>query len=246
MAAYQCCFAKVYDRLMKRDTEKFASYILDLLSTFAVDPPARVLDIGCGTGHIAIELAKNGYRVRGGDISPAMLEEAVKKAHDNNVHVAFSQMDMTKMELDREVVAVVSVCDPVNYLSPIQAPLFFSSAYEQLPHNGLLLFDVSTPYYYQQEVGNDLYGEVLEDAAYLLQTEVDDQTCMMEMTMFAQRRNGLYERSAERHMLYQHAKETLERVLYNVGFDGVWIYEFGTQNPPEEHCPRWQFVAKKN
>lgn len=44
-----------------------------------VDPPARVLDAGCGTGRVAIRLAELGYDVVGIDVDAAMLMEA--RAH---------------------------------------------------------------------------------------------------------------------------------------------------------------------
>lgn len=43
---------------------------------------ASVLDGGCGTGRVAIELAKRGYRVTGVDADAAMLASARSKAPD--------------------------------------------------------------------------------------------------------------------------------------------------------------------
>lgn len=40
----------------------------------------RILDAGCGTGRVAIELARRGYEVVGVDIDPAMLAAARRKA----------------------------------------------------------------------------------------------------------------------------------------------------------------------
>jgi SAM-dependent methyltransferase len=41
-----------------------------------VDPPARVLDAGCGTGRIALRLDELGYAVVGADVDEAMIEVA--------------------------------------------------------------------------------------------------------------------------------------------------------------------------
>jgi SAM-dependent methyltransferase len=41
-----------------------------------VEPPARVLDAGCGTGRVAIRLAGLGYVVVGVDLDASMLREA--------------------------------------------------------------------------------------------------------------------------------------------------------------------------
>lgn len=44
--------------------------------------PARVLDAGCGTGRVAIELARHGIEVVGVDVDPAMLDTARQLAPD--------------------------------------------------------------------------------------------------------------------------------------------------------------------
>jgi 2-polyprenyl-3-methyl-5-hydroxy-6-metoxy-1,4-benzoquinol methylase len=51
----------------------------DFVSSFA---PQTVLDAGCGTGRVAIELARRGVRTVGVDLDPGMLETARLKAPD--------------------------------------------------------------------------------------------------------------------------------------------------------------------
>lgn len=47
---------------------------LALELTADVEPPARVLDAGCGAGPLTVELARRGYRVVAADLSPEMVE----------------------------------------------------------------------------------------------------------------------------------------------------------------------------
>jgi SAM-dependent methyltransferase len=54
----------------------------DLVAELAGDPPALVLDAGCGTGRVAIELARRGYEVVGIDAEAAMLDTARTKGPD--------------------------------------------------------------------------------------------------------------------------------------------------------------------
>ncbi len=52
----------------------------DLISSLLVDQPgASVLDAGCGTGRVAIELDRRGFAVVGADLDPGMLDTAREK-----------------------------------------------------------------------------------------------------------------------------------------------------------------------
>jgi SAM-dependent methyltransferase len=56
-------------------------FFCDLLRTHA-PPGARVTVLGCGTGRVAIPLARGGWHVAGLDVSPERLERARAKASD--------------------------------------------------------------------------------------------------------------------------------------------------------------------
>lgn len=55
--------------------------------------PATVVDLGCGTGSLAVLLAQAGHAVRGLDFSPAMLAVARDKAARAGVSVDFREGD---------------------------------------------------------------------------------------------------------------------------------------------------------
>ena len=64
--------ADVYDRFRIG----YASDVYDALFDYGVSPGARVLDLGCGTGLVAAEMARRGTHVVGLDVSQAMLDRA--------------------------------------------------------------------------------------------------------------------------------------------------------------------------
>jgi SAM-dependent methyltransferase len=56
-------------------------------------PPADVVDLGCGTGTVAVLLAAEGHDVRGLDLSDRMIAAATSKAEAAGVRVQFQQGD---------------------------------------------------------------------------------------------------------------------------------------------------------
>lgn len=65
----------------------------DVLEPVLPAPPARVADLGCGTGSLSVLLAERGHRVVGVDVSPRMVEQARRKAERAGVEVAFAVGD---------------------------------------------------------------------------------------------------------------------------------------------------------
>ena len=53
----------------------------------------KILDVGCGTGRHAIELAKRGYKVTGIDLSVSQLNRAREKAALENINAVFIRAD---------------------------------------------------------------------------------------------------------------------------------------------------------
>jgi len=92
--------AEVYDRTRLTDPVALSS-ALDLLD--AVLPPGRVLEIGVGTGAIAIPLAERGHRVIGLDVSPAMVTRL--RAKDAMGRVAVALGDATRLPIADGAVA---------------------------------------------------------------------------------------------------------------------------------------------
>ncbi len=59
--------------------------------------PATVLDAGCGTGRVAVELARRGLQVVGVDVDRSMLERARRVSPD----VEWIEHDLTDLDLGR-------------------------------------------------------------------------------------------------------------------------------------------------
>jgi ubiquinone/menaquinone biosynthesis C-methylase UbiE len=66
---------------------------LSLLGETVGPGPARVLDIGCGTGFLALRLGELGHTAVGIDLAGAMLAEAQRKVEHSGLNVTFQVGD---------------------------------------------------------------------------------------------------------------------------------------------------------
>ena len=83
----------------------------DLVAALA---PTSVLDAGCGTGRIAIELAVRGIDIVGVDLDPSMLAVARDKAP----HLAWVAGDLASVDLGRSFDIVVLAGNVMIFLAP--------------------------------------------------------------------------------------------------------------------------------
>lgn len=79
------------------------------LSTWLPAPPARVADLGCGTGSLAVLLAARGYAVAASDIAPEMVERARHKADAAGVAIEVAVADAASPQLPARSTDVVLV-----------------------------------------------------------------------------------------------------------------------------------------
>ena len=101
--------APVYmDNSFTKNTIKEVDFILQELS---LPEHSHILDMGCGTGRHAVELARRGYRVTGVDISPGMLAEAEKAAREAGVDIAWVHADAAKFSSADVFDAAICLCE---------------------------------------------------------------------------------------------------------------------------------------
>jgi ubiquinone/menaquinone biosynthesis C-methylase UbiE len=70
----------------------------DVLSRLAGPPPQRVLDVGCGTGFLALRFAELGHSATGIDLSPEMIDRARRKAEQTGQDVEFRVGDAAALD----------------------------------------------------------------------------------------------------------------------------------------------------
>jgi len=96
------------DEVFTKNTKKEVDFIEEELN---LPKGSLILDVGCGTGRHAIELAKRGYKVTGIDISKEMLKEAKKRCREEAVSVNFKQSDATDFKVEELYDACICLCE---------------------------------------------------------------------------------------------------------------------------------------
>jgi len=92
-----------------KDTEKEVEW---MIKEYLTDPEMKILDVGCGTGRHAINLATKGYKnITGIDLSPGMVEAAKKTATEKGVAVDFRVCDAREIPFENEFDAATCLCE---------------------------------------------------------------------------------------------------------------------------------------
>jgi ubiquinone/menaquinone biosynthesis C-methylase UbiE len=109
----------------------------------------RVLDVGCGTGALALRMARRGARVKAIDVSAEMLELATQRAEEAGLRERVALAEMGVAELDGEASCsydVVSCGLCLSELSDDEVAYTLRQARRVLVPGGLLLVaDEVTP-----------------------------------------------------------------------------------------------------
>jgi 2-polyprenyl-3-methyl-5-hydroxy-6-metoxy-1,4-benzoquinol methylase len=130
-----------------RDHDEAARCIHTILSQSGLElkEPASlsILDIACGAGRHAIELARLGYRVTGNDLSPFLLEEARKDALKNHVELKLTCSDMRDIPASGLYDLVVQLFTSFGYFERKEDDrLVLSRAFGALKSGGWYVLDL--------------------------------------------------------------------------------------------------------
>jgi SAM-dependent methyltransferase len=137
--------AELYDPWSRSVTEDVGFYVAE-----ARKAGGPVLELGVGTGRIAVPIAQKGVHVIGVDSSEAMLEACSRRARDAGVA---ERLDLRLGDIRKPPVTAVDGVEAV--LCPFRSYLHLPddaarreallAAFELLPPGGRLVFDVFAP-----------------------------------------------------------------------------------------------------
>lgn len=193
--------------------------------TYLPPAPARVLDLGCGTGFASVLLAQLGYDVTALDQSENMLKEALKKIQERQVKVQLIQGNvMAPQLLHNSFDIVVARWVFWTLLDPILA---VQHAYRMLKPGGtLVVFDgmwLKTPECtdeknsHRNQLWADVYSqEFLASLPLLGDKPMEVMTGLMQETGFTDVDSGYMPHANEMYRKHRDAEKWKEDQLYFV------------------------------
>jgi len=241
-------FAFVYDKLMYDvDYKKWVDYIQELFEKYGVNP-TLVLDLGCGTGNITVEMAQKGYDMTGVDLSPDMLACAMEKSRGKGLDILYLNQDITEFELYGTVDVILCLMDTVNYITDKrQLRKLFKLVKNYLNPGGLFIFDINTPYKLEEILGDNVFYEIHNDLVYIWNNEYDNKRkiCRFDLTFFTQE-GSKYDRFDEIHYERSYSLDELKYELTEkAGLTFLDVYDHLSFNKPKNKSERVFFVCRK-
>jgi len=251
-------FATVYDRLMEdMPYDGWLQFAEGVWSRYG--KPNHVVDLGCGTGAIAIPLAQRGYTVTGIDLSSEMLRIAAEKeqlskesneASSESQSITWLQQNMSSWQSVEAADSVISFCDCLNYVideDELLATLY--ATYNGLREGGSFIFDVHPISRFQQyaEQAPFVYDE--DGIAYIWNSQYDEDEHIIEhqLAIFVadEEDDEHYRRINELHVQRAYHPIWLQRALQEVGFREINIFADFQFKSYNEQSERLFFVAIK-
>jgi SAM-dependent methyltransferase len=229
--------SEVYDSGWSDFSKQYGILIAELLRERSVSQ-ARVLDLACGTGALAIDLARRGHTVHGIDKSPEMIKIARVKAK-GLTNVLFDVQDMTKFKVPGKFDLVTCTFDSVNYLlDAADVQRMFRRAAASLLDRGLLIFDSNTRNLYvshsDETQKQELHGQfIIQHCTY--------NPVQNEATTVFSFQDGAYEVHRQR----PYDLEELNLMLANAGLTIAHLFSWFDNTPYSNKTEKLFCVAEK-
>ena len=196
-----------------------------------------VVDLGCGSGLWAQELAQVHYEVLGIDISEAMINIARRRVPEAEFRVAsLFEADIPPCN------AVTAISEVLNYLFDPENELIrlFRRVYDALAPGGIFVFDVAEPGQIPQ--GTAIRGFTGGVDWVVLVEKVENRGTLTRRISTFRKEGEHYRRSDEVHHQRLYRAPDLAGELRRAGFRVRMIRGYGGYRLPRAHAA---FVARK-
>ena len=233
--------AGVYDEIVVDPCHgALASFLHELWSDDARGVHS-VLDVCCGTGLLAAELAALGYEVVGLDASEAMLARARRRLRSD---VRLVRSTLPALAVTGEYDAAVCTLDGLNYLTPADLRSTFAALSRRIRPAGWLVFDVHTDAMMAFTVSRPVvHGEEAEHR-FVISSTVDTRTrtCDTHVEIVPLDGNGAF---SEQHRQHFHPAPDMRSWLVDAGFDVTAVRDGYSDRPADASALSATWIARR-
>lgn len=242
-------YARYYDDGQLHFSVLMFDYLQRVLERHPI-PGRSMIDLACGTGTLALLHADLGWDVLGIDASREMLKVAQRKARGDLTQqrsIRFRRADMRDWQVSQPVQLVTCFYDSLNYLlEEADLNATFACVAAALEAGGRWIFDINTPYFLEH-VWQPVEVDERDGYVHIMHSEFEPERCIswLQLTGFAQRSDGLFERFSEQHAERGYSQATLEQLLQANGFTIEAVYDCFVLTEPTPISHRWLWVCTK-
>lgn len=231
-------YLKLYQH---RDSNEAQTTIETILQHTGLGRGAKVLDIACGAGRHAVELAKHGMEVSANDLSEFLILEAKALAEEANQNLYFSQLDMRRIEFNGIFDMVVQLFTSFGYFkSQAEDQNVLNRVYNALKPEGWYVLDFFNANYVKANLIASSH-KTFEDITVTEERKIESGRVTKYINITHDMETLSFTESV---MLYQ--PSTLREMLNKAGFKIV--KECGDYHGNEfdpSISPRFMVIAKK-
>ncbi|MGQ4833967.1 MAG: class I SAM-dependent methyltransferase [Candidatus Asgardarchaeia archaeon] len=137
-------FSEIYDYFYQHTED------IEFYSRMAEKYGDPILELACGTGRVLLELAKNGFRITGLDISESMLNilrkklEKLEESVRSNIEIV--KEDMRNFDLKKTFQLIIMPFSSIVHILTVDDALkTFRRVYQHLRDTGVFIFDTFDP-----------------------------------------------------------------------------------------------------
>ena len=232
------------------DYGKWADFIEKIIEKeYRIGQPELVLDLGCGTGSMTLELAKRGYDMTGIDYSTEMLDIARERAMELGYgdKILWLCQDMREFELYGTVDVAICCLDGINHLTgKDDLDKTLKLVHNYLISDGLFIFDINGKYKFENIYGDETYAMENEDAVCVWQNYYNKNTkiCDFYITLFCECDDGRYSRYDEVQQEKMYTLRIIKNALSKNSLEFVGAYSDFEFNEGTDESERIYIVAR--
>jgi SAM-dependent methyltransferase len=204
-------------------------------------PPAKILDVACGSGRHALALAKAGFTMTGIDLSEAALSRAQRLADSRGLATRFVRADMLALHEEEPHDGLICMGNSIGYFEPALTAQLLRKLAAAVRVGGRLIIDTA--------ICAESLLPISPHRAFSFEGGTYDQEILYDATQSIIKTRAQLTLAGERHeLLYRHFVMTsgeLGRSLRTAGFASCGLYGDTDDGAFGLGSPRLLLVARR-